>query len=193
MAIQALQPIGKSLSGRFSLDSGLWDEDLPVISEPVRPVPSWSQERTGNPTFDTSASGREERRQVAPIVKLRPSARPGQFQALQQWEAVVLDVTADSVWVELNDLTNKQSLVEEAELLLAEVPENDRKLLEPGSVLYWSIGLETASGGQIQKVSRIRAKRSASWSAHQILKIDRKAAALFESMANEQEHSASTG
>lgn len=184
MAALALQPIDKSTAGTVALESQAWQDDLPVVSG--SPNGTWSPERSGNSQHITYIPQDEEKPRTQSVIRLNrcSDSHKSSFRAFQQWEAVVYELTTDSVWVQLHDLTDKDRDIEDAELLLAEIPMSDRPLLNVGSVLYWSIGMQTAPGGQLQKVSRIRAKRSAPWSAQRLSKIRDKAKATFESIAN---------
>lgn len=180
-----LSPVDESEAGSRplrELRSETRQSDVAVVNPRIRQ--EWSEERAGNKEAGTFVSPDEELPVVCPVVRLKPREATSNFRALQQWEAVVDAVTKDSVWVRLIDLTNKNNPEETAELLLKEIPMSDRKFLSPGSVLYWSIGIETAAGGQIQKVSRIRAKRSSAWTSRKISKLREQAHNLFESIVN---------
>jgi phage FluMu protein gp41 len=98
---------------------------------------------------------------------------------LQQWEGVVTRVSADEFTVTLQDLTHPGSPEEEATVPMAEVTREDRRLLVPGAVLYWSIGYQTIrTSGQIQRVSDIRLRRLPAWSARDLDRVAQRARAL---------------
>lgn len=101
---------------------------------------------------------------VGALIRLNLEAPVRRFQILQQWEGVVTSVEADSLWGDLQDLTDPSNPLEIAEIPLREFALSDRPLLEPGSVFYWSIGHETTLGGQIRRVSEIRVRRTPVWS-----------------------------
>ena len=56
---------------------------------------------------------------------------------------------------------------QEAEIYLDEVDEEERSLIEPGAVFYWSIGyLDTPSGRKRQSVIRLR--RLPAWTRREL-------------------------
>jgi len=182
MSSQILCPVDESDGNSQALHSESPQKDIRVLNSATEY--EFPEELTGNEGTTTFISLDEEKPKVCPIIRLKPREVQTTFRALQQWEVVVDEITEDSVWVRLFDLTNKECLEETAELLLQEIPSDDRELLSPGSVLYWSIGIETAAGGQIQKVSRIRAKRSGVWTSRKISKLHKQGTSLFESIVN---------
>jgi hypothetical protein len=94
---------------------------------------------------------------------------------LQQWEALVTEVTDDAEWAEIIDLTDPSNAAEVVEIPFAEFAVSDRPLLQPGSVFYWSIGYETSPGGTIRRVSEIRVRRTAAWSPRTIASLKARA------------------
>jgi len=182
MSTLVLSPVDESDGNLQAIHSESPQKDIRVFSSLMEH--GLAEELMSNEGTTTFISPDEEKREVRPLIRLKPREVRTSFRALQQWEVVVDEVTEDSVWVRLLDLTNKKCLEETAELLLQEIPLEDRELLSPGSVLYWSIGIETAAGGQIQKVSRIRAKRSGSWTSRKISKLYEQGASLFEAIVN---------
>ncbi len=182
MTSQVLCPVDESDGSSRALHSESPQKDVQVLNTLTEY--GLPEESTGNVGTTTFISPEELKPDIRPIIRLKPRRVQTSFRALQQWEVVVDEITDDSVWVRMLDLTNKEYLEETAELLLEEIPLDDRELLSQGSVLYWSIGIETAAGGQIQKVSRIRAKRSGMWTSRRISKIHQQGTSFFESIVN---------
>lgn len=90
------------------------------------------------------------------------------FQLLQLWLGVVQEIADDSVVVTLFDQTNRQYPEEDVTISLSEIPEHDLPLLQPGSVLYWSIGYREGQGQPRERFSRIRARRLPVWNENDL-------------------------
>jgi hypothetical protein len=88
---------------------------------------------------------------VAP-ARSRPS-----FIPMQQWEGFVLAVEPDTFRARVRDLASGED--EEAELQIEDVSLDDRSLIAPGAVFYWSIGRQTDSAQRQSIVSQIRFRR----------------------------------
>lgn len=120
-------------------------------------------------------------RLVSPLIRLPAGTLPKErVRVLQQWEGVVTDVTNDSFFADLQDLSDSSQPLEVVEIPLEEVPEDDRPLLVEGAVFYWSIGHETSAGGQLRRMSEIRLRRMPRWTKRDIQKVTKRAEELFE-------------
>ena len=146
-----------------------------------------------NPPPQSTVSPGDKAAEVAPLIRLtRKQAPTRRFEILQQWEGVVNEITDESIWAELRDLTRQSLAIEVVELLLEEIPRADRPLLKIGGVFYWSIGYETSPGGQIRRVSEIRVRRTPQWSRHSVDSVRAKAKDLFQRLvANDKNHTPS--
>jgi hypothetical protein len=114
---------------------------------------------------DSTEQGQEPRPKISPFIPLDRNPPPlRRFELLQAFEATVLEVSADSFWAELHDLSNPSNPPETVELPLSEISKPDQSLLQPGSIFYWSIGYETSPTGQIRRISEIRLRRTPEWS-----------------------------
>jgi len=105
------------------------------------------------------------------------------FQLLQIWEGIVGKVTEEEFIASLQDKTNPSNPEEGVEISLGEVSDEDRNLVRPGAVFYWSIGYEDSLGFPRQRVSRIRFRRLSGWTPQEIMMSEEKAkefASLFE-------------
>ncbi len=98
-----------------------------------------------------------------PVVVLPLTSSTERFHLLQLWEGVVQEVREDSILVTLVDQTHRDYPDEEAELVMAEIPEGDRALVVPGAVLYWSVGYKEGPGQPRERISRIRLRRLPAW------------------------------
>lgn len=88
------------------------------------------------------------------------------FVALQKWEGYVTEVFEETFRAQLTPIKG-QGGGQETEILLQEIDEKDRQLVEPGAVFYWSIGYDDRPSGR-QRASRIRFRRLPAWSAREI-------------------------
>lgn len=170
-----------------------WNDDLPDLVRESHPLANEfvafgesgstsfgrsDEQPSGNQTALFSRRTFRERTRVIPVCGSTITPQK-QFQPLQQWEGVVTSIDVDSIGVELKDLTTPNHPVEFAELPMGDIPNEDRRLLELGSVLYWSIGYKRSPGGTIERVSVVRMRRAPRWSRREVDTISAKAATLF--------------
>lgn len=136
------------------------DEGVPMADEGPSPV-SYSPPRLlpVQPNVDASEAPREA---------LIP---------LQRWEGVVLDVEDTSFVVRLVD-TAGENADEEVTLPKGELCEFDLELLEPGAILYWTIGYRRTVRGVRERVSRIRLRRLPAWTESQLRDAKERASVL---------------
>jgi hypothetical protein len=87
---------------------------------------------------------------------------------LQVWEGTVVKVDKDEFTAILRDKTEESNPDEEVVLSTEELALEDRELLRPGAVFYWSIRYEQESGLPRRRVSRIRFRRVPGWTASDI-------------------------
>lgn len=102
--------------------------------------------------------------------------------ALQSWEGTVLEVEQDSFVARLVDATGEHP-DEEISLSMEELCDFDLELLEPGAILYWTIGYRHQIGGARERVSRIRLRRLPAWTKRQLDEARERAAALERDLA----------
>lgn len=125
-------------------------------------------------------------RVLRPAVWRRPDAPKDAFHALQRWEGVVTTIEEETFVARLTDLTS-EGPDEEVELPLADVPGEDRDLLEPGAVFYWAIGYRDEASGQRQRVSALRFRRLPVWSAGELRAAGERAAEVAAALGVEGE------
>lgn len=92
------------------------------------------------------------------VRNLQLIKKQDKFTALQKWAGYVLEIRDETFTARLTDLKNRE-VEEEAEIYLAEVSEEDRPLLQPGAVFYWSIGYRDDYSGQRHNEGFIRFRR----------------------------------
>ena len=81
------------------------------------------------------------------------------FKLLQLWQGRVEKVGTDEFVATLFDKTHPLSSPEQVSISIEDVNLEDRELLRPGAVFYWSIGYANYYKGPRQRTSRIRFRR----------------------------------
>ncbi|MCJ2102701.1 hypothetical protein [Methylobacterium sp. E-046] len=105
------------------------------------------------------------------------------LQPLQEWEGYVVELAGDNFTAKLVDRTAGQSSEEEiAEFPIADLSENDRKLLRPGAVFRWVIGYQRSIGGQRRRVSQLVFRRMPSWSRRDLSRAKARAKDLIDNI-----------
>jgi hypothetical protein len=142
----------------------LRSEDLLVEPEPLPVEPDGTQASLFiNATTNLGVGHRDAVLQLPCL----PPAREF-FKALQKWEGYVLDVTEDSFRARLVTIEG-EGPTQEVEIPLEELVQEDRKLVEPGAVFYWSIGYLDRPSGRL-RTSLIRFRRLPAWSSRELEK-----------------------
>lgn len=125
-----------------------------------------------------------EKEKVSPLFLVRSTdTPPRRLSILQQWEGRIVEVTSDSFWAELHDLTTPSNPIESAEVSLDEVSPADSPLVTQGAVFYWHIGYENTPSGAVRRVSEIRLKRNPLWSLRMIERAKSEALAMKRSFS----------
>lgn len=110
---------------------------------------------------------READAKLETTPSLREVKAQSRFIALQKWEGYVLRIGEETFTARLLDLKNR-GLEEEAEIYRSEVTEEDRLLLQPGAIFYWSIGYLDHYSGQRFNTGLIRFRRLPGFSKQEI-------------------------
>jgi hypothetical protein len=95
---------------------------------------------------------------------------------IQVWEGVVLSVDDGAMVVKLTDRGGALP-AHQAEISLEWVVDQDKDLVQPGAVFYWTLFKETRRGS-IRNAEEIRFRRLPSWSKMQIAKVAQEAQML---------------
>jgi len=88
------------------------------------------------------------------------------FIELQQWEGIVSEVSHEAFFARLISLSDDKPDIE-AEFAIDEVHSEDKKLIHPGAVFYWSIGYKEDRGQRI-RASLVRFRRLPAWQKHEL-------------------------
>lgn len=136
------------------------DEDNAASIDPT----SWHPRVTTNFSF------------VAPALS---NPKVEGFKSEQEFEGHVIevDVANDSFWARLIDISG-MGPDEDVEFDLNEVPEDDWKLIVPGALFSWNIGLEIRDR-QVRRVAEIRFRRFFKFSKETISKAEQRADELY--------------
>lgn len=96
------------------------------------------------------------------------------------WECTVESVGESTFVATLRSLLDDHSGEKDAEIPVDEVGEDDRELLAPGAVFYWTIGYDISPAGTRRRASAIKFRRLPAWSKRDIRRVEQRAQALFE-------------
>lgn len=99
-------------------------------------------------------------------------------QLLQDWRGTVTEIGELEFTATLSDQTNPGCPMEVATFEIADVVSDDRALLRPGAVFYWSIGRRITASGNVEMSSVLRFQRLPGWTATQVEQIRGRARAL---------------
>jgi hypothetical protein len=101
--------------------------------------------------------------------RVRSTDASYKFLALQKWEGCVVQICDGEFEAQLKDITNGGA-DEFVKMSLDDIEDNERTLVAPGAVFYWSIGYETMKGTR-RKISFVKFKRSVRLDAQDIEKL----------------------
>ncbi len=113
------------------------------------------------------------------VRTLHLTKKQDKFIALQKWAGYVIEIGEEVFTARLTDLKNK-GIEEDAEIYLTEVSEEDRPLLLPGAVFYWSIGYRDDYNGQRHNEGFIRFRRLPAFSRKDIDRAQQEAEKIRE-------------
>jgi hypothetical protein len=94
---------------------------------------------------------------------------------------MVVEVSSGSFTARLTDET-REGPEEEAEFEWADVSAEDRKLVEPGAIFYWTIGFYSMADGQVLRSSLLRFRRLPAWTNSELKRAQLNAATLMNEL-----------
>jgi len=97
------------------------------------------------------------------VIEAPLSNMGGAFRLLQLWQGFITSVAEGEFVATISDQTNPDFPEEEVTISLEEVDSDDRPLVRPGAVFYWSIGYADRPGRPRVRESRIRMRRLQPW------------------------------
>ena len=131
--------------------------DSPRAMVYLEPPPADQDINEESSCSSTAHSARDVLRNVA-MVPLIPRVTKGNgstFQILQVWEGTVIEILDDVFVASLSDKTKPSNPDERVEFAYSELKEDDKRLVSPGSVFYWTVGREITPAGQLWSRSNV--------------------------------------
>jgi hypothetical protein len=168
--------------------SAQWSEEMPALF--VLPYFRPAELGSGGGTAPTVLEGTKTfglpigEVAVPALQEIRRSYVPPRhrqrFIVLQKWEGTVVSVDGDAFTAVMRDLADPSRPDEQMTLSLEEIAPSDRDLLEPGAILYWSLGYRETLSGSRERVALLRFRRLPVWTRGDLREVERKARRLGE-------------
>jgi hypothetical protein len=116
-----------------------------------------------------SRLGKSSNQMLTPVIPIPRRLVPRQrTQVMQQWEGTVVEVSSNSFGARLQSLTTAEEPEEWATLQMDDVTEDERHLIQPGGVFYWSVGYLIEPHGQRRTASTIYFRRLPRWTDREL-------------------------
>jgi hypothetical protein len=117
------------------------------------------------------------------VIPMRRAFPRGTFVPIEQWEGIVLAVEDNSFSARLVNKTNGRAPDEEGQFTFAQLssPE-DRELITPGAIFYFSIGYGESPSRQRRLSAFLRFRRLPAWTKTELAEVEAETsrlAALF--------------
>jgi hypothetical protein len=189
LASETLDGIGQDAGGRLEVEGSNTPTDKALQAPSRRGVRTYIGRLGGaaqspavlsGPTTEAGPARTQAIMSMASAVRgkgptLLPRVRvsAAQFRALQEWEGTVIERKLGALRVRLVDKTNG-AVEEDALLNLEEVSPQDRGLVKPGAVFYWTIGYHDSETGQRTRQSVIAFRRLPAWTESELQAIRRR-------------------
>ena len=125
------------------------------------------EEKTYKIYFSYSSNTQFFERKKAPVFFLETNSLQERAISLQKWRGIVEEVQKDFFTAKLINLTDI-GFDEYAEISNDEITHEDKELIKPGAIFYWSIGYSHSSTGQRTRFSDIRFRRIPIWDEKEI-------------------------
>jgi hypothetical protein len=110
----------------------------------------------------------DKARSLQPVKFPRLPTPKGSFQTLRVWEGIVVGTGDNRFQAVLSDIEDMRFGRESGEFSLAEVSEDDRKLVQLGAVFYWYVGVRVSKARTLTEVSGLRFRRLPAWSTQAV-------------------------
>jgi hypothetical protein len=105
---------------------------------------------------------------LPPTINSEDVDRPS-LTALQEWEGHVIGIGKNTFLARLTDLSIGACRAdEEVELLIEDLSDDDKAILEPGRVFRWAIGYQRSRSGSKKRVSHIVFRRLPQWTRREL-------------------------
>jgi len=111
-----------------------------------------------------------------PVYVPRSHSPKPSVQVKNEWEGYVVDVGAETFTARLVDKTRcDEHEDEEADFPIADVSDDDKKLLKPGGVFRWIIGYQKLPGGSRRRFSQVVFRQLPQWTEKELVKAEEEA------------------
>jgi hypothetical protein len=154
-------------------NTAVWSNDIETSPESPYAVNEFPLPKENRPQEGT-ADIPKQIEPPKPYLRVIILDKKQPFRVLQKWEGRVLQVSADDFTAIVTDKTNPSNDDEEIVFDIEDVSDDDRELVAPGAVFYWSIGYDDSSGSR-RRVSQIRFRRLPGMSSREIKEAEKKA------------------
>jgi hypothetical protein len=144
----------------------------------------------GSPSQESRAAEPSTSESVSVTVPAMPEPaapylrRAETFVTMTKWRGVVLHVGKETFDAMLQPVQNDDA-PKKAAVYLEDVPRNERILVTPGAVFYWSIGYHDAPSGSRTRQSVMRFRRFPAWSESEVEEARARAIRDQEAFASE--------
>jgi hypothetical protein len=122
-------------------------------------------------------------------IRLRKLPPRSVFSPIEEWEGTVLGVGNDSFTARLVNKSDSRVPEEEGQFTMAQLSSiEDRDLVSPGSIFYFSVGYEESPSRQRRTTAFLRFRRLPAWTSTELKEIEAEAdrlAEVFGSSADE--------
>ncbi len=164
--------------GSTSPKSQGWSANLTPLSKSeidsltTRPNREHTDQTQTEQCTGSSTSIRIDLARYRPLPMFAPPLRES-FLDLQKWEGHVLDVLKETFLARLI-VTQGEGPDQEAEIYLEEVDEDDRRLIQPGAIFYWTVGYLDRPSGRM-RASILRFRRLPRWTTDDLMRAEAEA------------------
>jgi hypothetical protein len=117
-------------------------------------------------------------------VKYQASA-VSTLKTKQSWEGTVISCENGGFTARVIDRTNPGNPDESVLFEFDEVSTDDRQLIHPGAVFYWTLGTERSPAGQIRNVNFVNFRRLPGWNESSFQEADKRAQRVLSLFSQE--------
>jgi hypothetical protein len=144
-----------------------------VLQTSVSPTLQEPQEQSAGTSSDLSYAERINAESVQTAVQLKRASPRGTFLPVEQWEGVVLDVGDAYFSARLVNRMNARVPDEEGRFAFAQLSSTeDRGLVSPGAIFYFSVGYEDSPSRQRRLSAFLRFRRLPAWTAAELTEVE---------------------
>jgi hypothetical protein len=152
-----------------------------ILQDVFSPTEISPKEQDGDLRTDRSHIEKVVAEPVRLPVELKALPARSTFFPIEEWEGTVLSVGENDFTARLVNRTRAQAADEEGRFAMAQLSsEEDRSLLVPGAIFYFSVGYEESPSGQRRTSAFLRFRRLPAWTARELSDVKAEADRLAE-------------